>query len=365
MIPSVRDWAYQQYKALETRDHRLRYLFFEITRRCNLNCRHCGSDCSRELSMQELSLETWESLMDYVKVLWDPFIVITGGEPLVREDLLELAKALKTRNLKWGMVTNGWALTEARLNSLLDQGLSSLTISLDGPQEAHTYIRRHPQSFSRALEACRLMGRSTLEFKDAVTCVHPGNLHRLEETADILLDAGVTSWRLFRIFPKGAAAKDAALILDFDQSRGLVEWIASHRKSYLRKGLDVSFSCEGFLPPALDREVRSEPFFCRAGVSIASVLSDGTVTGCNNNGPQFYQGHIAQDTLENLWETRFQEYRNREWMRTGICSDCYHWRSCKGSSIHLKEKNSPGPGFCYLTPQEREGLRETAVPPNP
>jgi len=348
VINKLRNLAYRGYKKLETREHRLEYLFFEVTRRCNLSCLHCGSDCSRELTMKEMTLETWISLMDYVKIKYDPFIVITGGEPLVREDLGEFTAELKKRKLRWGMVTNGMALDQKTFDLLRDNGLSSMTISLDGSRAHHTHIRRHPQSYNNAIKALRILGSSNLEYKDAVTCVYPGNWGSLEEVAQVLLDLGITSWRLFRIFPKGNAQRHPELFLTFEQSQELIHWIARNRSRYKNQGLDLSFSCEGYLPFPLDRKLRSEPYFCRAGINIASILCDGTITGCNNNGPQFYQGNLKDVDFHQVWENKFLEYRDRTWMKTGPCADCKHWKDCLGSSIHLKDKDLEGPGFCYL-----------------
>jgi len=298
--------------------------------------------------MREMTTDSWKSVILYMQKRYAPVFVLTGGEPLVRTDLFEITDYLNRVSAKWGMVTNGFSLTQDRLDKLCDHRLSSITLSLDGPEKEHLYIRRNPDSYKKVLQALSMIGKTDLEFKDAVTCVFPGNLEKLHQIADILLDNGMNSWRLFRIFPKGKAAGNQELILDFEQSNTLVQWIAEHRKSYQKKGLDLSFSCEGYLPWKQDRKVRQEPFFCRSGISIASILSDGTVTGCNNNGPEYYQGNLSKDDFSHLWEKKFKEYRDPSWRKTGICLDCKEWKYCLGSSVHLQKKTEPGPGFCYL-----------------
>jgi len=353
---AIRQLAWRAYKHLETNTHQLRYLFFEVTRRCNLACIHCGSDCSHEASMPDMTLASWISIMDYVKAHWEPFIVLTGGEPLVRSDLRELTAALASRQLVWGMVTNGLALDKAIFDELLGNGLASITLSLDGNRASHQYIRRHPRAYDQALAAMKLIGASSLCFKDVVTCVYPGNLELLQSLADQLVDNGMNSWRLFRVFPKGKAAEHPELFLDYEQSWRLVEWIRDHRLVYRRRGLDISFSCEGYLPFALDRQVRPDPFFCRAGINIASILSDGTITGCNNNGAQYYQDNVAVDDFHTVWEHGFAEYRDRSWMRTGRCALCDQWPDCLGGSIHLRDKTSADPQFCYIHAQSGRSL---------
>ena len=346
-ITTIKSFAYNRYKEIETQKHRLQYLFLEITRKCNLSCLHCGSDCSSDSSMEELSKEQWFDIIDQMYFTYRPFFVITGGEPLVRRDFFDITARLKSLNAPWGMVTNGLALTEEKLDQAISDGLNSITVSLDGSAESHTYIRQNSHSYSQAVNALELIGKKNIKFKDAVTCVYPKNLHLLDSTAELLLEKGITSWRLFRIFPKGAATRHNELMLSFEQSREMVQWIANNRAKLKKRGLAVSFSCEGYLNFSLDRKVRDEPFFCRAGVSIASILADGSITGCNNNSEKFYQGNIKDDTFSDVWNNRFTEYRDHEWKKTGICKDCKKWDSCKGSSIHLREKNVDGPLFCY------------------
>jgi len=344
----IKAQAYRAYKHLEIKEHSLKYLFLEITRRCNLSCRHCGSDCSSDPSMSELPLEKWIEIIDYIADNFSPFIVITGGEPFVSPNFYEIVGHLKKRGLPWGVVTNGMTLNKESLKQSLQSGMRSMTISLDGTPDAHKYLRKRDDGWSRALESVILVANSPIKVMDVVTCVFPENLKELDFTAKTLIDAGVKNWRLFRIFPKGAAADNPNLALSFDESRELVEWISSNREHYNKRGLNISFSCEGYLPFAKDIKIRDEPFFCRAGVNIASILADGSITGCNNNGEDFYQGSIITDDFKTVWSERFKEYRHREWLKTGICKGCKEWNQCQGGSIHLREKDSENPLFCYV-----------------
>ena len=85
------------------------------------------------------------------------FVIFTGGEALLRDDLEEVGRELYRREYPWGLVTNGFLLDERRLESLMASGMHSITVSLDGFEEQHNWIRRHPQSFARATEAIRLL----------------------------------------------------------------------------------------------------------------------------------------------------------------------------------------------------------------
>jgi radical SAM protein with 4Fe4S-binding SPASM domain len=98
--------------------------------------------------------------------------------------------------------------------------------------------------------------------------------------------------------------------------------------------MNVTFSCEGYLG-RYERKVRQNPFFCRAGITIASVLIDGRICGCPNiDRDHFSQGNIYQDSLWDVWQHRFQPFRDRRWTRRGRCADCPVWRDCQGNGMH-------------------------------
>lgn len=346
----VRQGLHQLYKRIETARPSLYYLFFEITRRCNLSCRHCGSDCSAETGFPELSLDSWKSIIDYVASRFSPppAIVITGGEPFMRKDLPDIAEHMGRRGLRWGMVSNGFQLDFRLWDTLIHNGLESVTISLDGSPETHRYLRIHPESYQRAVSTLSYLSASCLTRLDVVSCVHPAALKALDETAEKLCELKVPSWRLFRIFPSGRAGRSSSLCLSSEQSREMLEWIAQRRPALKKQGLDVQLSCEGYVPFSLDKQLRSQPFFCRAGINIASILSDGSITGCSNNHPDFVQGSVLHDDFADVWLNRFNDFRTRDWIPDGACRSCQEWQRCQGSSMHLWNKSMGKPAFCYL-----------------
>lgn len=321
--------------------HPLRTLFWECTLRCNMSCRHCGSDCKVQPSVKDMPAEDFLRVIDTITPHVDPhktFIIFTGGEALLRPDLEEVGLELYRREYPWGVVTNGFLLDENRLNSLLASGMHSITVSLDGFEEQHNWIRRHPQSFERATNAIRLLAQQKEILWDVVTCVNPQNYPQLQEFKDYLVSLGVPAWRLFSIFPMGRAAHDPELQLADEQFRGILDFICKCREENTDALINVSYACEGFLGE-YEQKVRDHFFYCRSGVEVASIRCDGAISGCTSVRSHMDQGNIYHDDFWDVWQNRFQVMRDRSWAKKDLCKDCKVWRYCEGSGLHLYDDN--------------------------
>ena len=262
-----------------TRSHPLQQLFWECTLRCNHHCRHCGSDCKQTTLVPDMPMEVFARVLDSVAAAMDPhgvMIDVTGGEPLMRPDLEACGRMMYEKGFPWGMVTNGFALTPQRYQRLLESGLRSMAISLDGLEEDHDWMRGVPGSFKRASAAIKMVVDSgAIEF-DVVTCVNRRNYPHLAELRDHLVGLGLKQWRLFTVFPMGRAAHDPELQLTREELRGLMEFIKATRKEGRIK---AEFACEGFLGN-YEGEVRDHFYTCQAGVTVGSVLADGSISAC-------------------------------------------------------------------------------------
>ena len=325
----------QQDKAIQ--EHPLRQLFWECTLRCNLACRHCGSDCRATAATLDMPMEVFGKVLDSVARSTDPHQVmvnITGGEPLMRPDLEECGRMIYEKGFPWGIVTNGLALTQARYKSLLASGLRSMTISLDGLEDNHDWMRGRQGSFKRAADAIKMVIESgEIEF-DVVTCVNKRSYRQLEPIRQFLIGLGLKQWRLFTVFPAGRALNEPEMQLDKDEFRTLMEFIRSTRKEGLIK---ASYGCEGFLGN-FEGEVRDQFFFCRAGISIGSVLADGSISACPSIRADYRQGNIYHDDFMEVWNTRFKVFRDRSWMKeTEPCRSCRQFKYCRGGGMHLRD----------------------------
>ena len=316
--------------------HPLQQLFWESTLRCNVRCLHCGSDCVASIDTPDMPSEDFLRVIDSeITPHVNPnklLIIISGGEPLMRKDLVQIGRALKQRGYPWGMVTNGLALTEKKFRELRDAGLCSITVSCDGLEQDHIWLRQHPLAFEGACRAIQLCAADSRLTWDVVTCVNQRTVDHLPAIRDMLWNMGVHNWRLFGISPMGRAANQPELILTDGQFRNLMEFIVSEREA----GRHVSYSCEGYLGNYEGR-VRDYLYHCAAGISVASILIDGSISACTSIRGKYYQGNIYKDSFWRVWEEEFKPYRDRSWMKnTAPCKDCKAFAFCEGNGMHLR-----------------------------
>lgn len=333
--------------------HPLQQLFWESTLRCNVHCLHCGSDCVSSVTQPDMPSA------DFLKVIdeqitphvnpHEVMIIISGGEPLMRKDLEDVGRALYDRGYPWGMVTNGLALTPERFVALRKAGLRSLTISCDGLQEDHIWLRQHPLAFEGATRAIRLAAADKGLTWDVVTCANQRNYPHLKAIREMLWGMGVRNWRVFGIDPMGRAATNPELLLTDEQFRGLMDFIAAERE----QGRHVSYSCEGYLG-SYEGRVRDHLYHCAAGISIASILIDGSISACTSIRGKYYQGNIYRDSFWEVWEHGFKPYRDRSWMKKQTpCKDCKAFAFCEGNGMHLRRED----GSLMLCHLERLGQK--------
>lgn len=328
------------------KNHPLRQLFWECTLRCNLACRHCGSDCRKMATVPDMPLADFLAVLDDVATITQPGRVMVntvGGEPLVRPDIVECGREITNRGFLWGFVTNGVLLDEALLRQLLTAGLRTMAVSLDGLETEHNWLRGN--SFEGAMNAIGLLTRTRRFTWDVITCVNQRNFATLPRLKEYLIATGVKKWRIFTIFPQGRAKLNPELFLTPEQYVALMEFIARTRKA---GEINLSYSCEGFLGD-YEGEVRGHIFRCDAGTMTASVLANGDICGCMSIRSHYAQGNIYRDRFSDVWQNRFEQMRDRRWMKRDECASCKAWDWCAGGPFHLRGDDGEMLHCNYLT----------------
>jgi len=339
MSEAERDALWDEHIRWRTKlydDHPLEYLFLEVTRACNLSCAYCGSGCSTKQQQQELPTEAFIEIARQIATDFDAskvVVAVTGGEPLTKPGILELFRELNRLGFPYGMVTNGWLLTEEVAKAIVGESMFSLTLSLDAPPPLCDRLRGEGTALAvfKAIENLNRAGYSgRLEIFSTIT--KPA-VPLLAQTRALVSSMRVPYWRVSPVMPIGRAARRPDLLLDAHEIRQLYEFVLAARADGYTP---MPETCEeGYLGNRFEGNVRPYLCQCPAGVTVAGILCDGRIGACPELSDAFVQGHIGTDRFYEVWNQRYQVFRDRSWMRKGECGSCEHYSRCEGGSIHL------------------------------
>jgi AdoMet-dependent heme synthase len=208
--PSIRDADFNESPFI---------VIWETTQACDLACLHCRASAQPNRDSGELDTAEAKRLMDTVRQFGKPLFVLTGGDPLKRDDTIELVQYGTSIGLRMAMTPSGTPLmTPDVLRDLRDAGLARLAVSLDGSSAAiHDRFRGVSGSFQwtvRMLEAARELGLST----QINTTVSSHNLHDVEPIVQLIATLGIALWSVFFIVPTGRArASDLTTADEFER----------------------------------------------------------------------------------------------------------------------------------------------------
>jgi radical SAM protein with 4Fe4S-binding SPASM domain len=270
-------------------------------------------------------------------------VAITGGEPLLRKDLPQCGIALREHGFRWGIVTNGYEYTSDTQKKLIAAGIEALTLSIDGFEDSHNWLRADKNSYAKAIRALDIINGADHLHYDVVTCVNRKNLRELADLKEFLISKKVRAWRLFCIAPIGRAANNNDMLLDGEDLTWLMDFISESRRNDRR--INIRLGC-GAYTGKYEGLIRDSFFFCHAGIHVASVLVDGSISACPNINRHFVQGNIYQDDFLDVWNKRFDIMRNRKWTKTGICLRCKDYKNCNGGPMHLWDEDKESPLVC-------------------
>ncbi|MBL7022218.1 radical SAM protein [Patescibacteria group bacterium] len=333
--------------------HPLYYLFWECTLNCNFLCKHCGSsagntDCSADQLTTDEIKNTFKEIsdnLDATKIM----LAVTGGEPLLRNDIFEVMKYANNLGFNWGMVTNGFLVNEDIVRKMKDSGMSSIVVSIDGIKETHDNFRRMPKSFDKAINAVKIIKKANFVTDlQITTSVHRKNFSELKEMYQTFLPLGIDSWRVINVDSIGRADENKDILLKPGELKRLLTFIKEKRKKH--KDVDIKYGCTGFLGHGLEKKVRDHYFFCNTGITSASILYNGDIFVCPNvpRQPELIQGNVRKDRFSDIWNNKFKFFRDKNRTSCNDCQNCEHWENCLGGSMHLWDFDKNKPKMCHL-----------------
>jgi 12,18-didecarboxysiroheme deacetylase len=347
---------------------------WNVTRRCNLKCVHCYSQSEDRNYRGELSLDEGKALIDDLAEFGSPVILFSGGEPLIRSDILDLIRYAAGKGLRAVVSTNGTLITPKLAEQLKEIGLSYVGISLDGLEEVHDAFRGFRGTFGRVMNAiknCQAVGLKVgLRFT-----INRRNFQDIEGIFDLVEERKIPRICFYHLVYAGRGTELVNEDLDDAQTREVVDLILDRTKKLHDNGLPVEVltvdnHADGpYLYLRLKKEdpKRAEEVLKllqmnegnNSGRGIGCVSWDGSV-----HADQFWRhhsfGNIRERRFSQIWTDSSDELltklKEKKKYVKGRCAEC-RWLDICGGNFRVRAEAvhgdvwAPDPA-CYLTDEE-------------
>ena len=197
---------------------KLRILAFEVTRRCRFNCRHCRANaahaCAGMTEKEDLTTEQCKKILTSITRFARPMIILTGGEPMERDDIYEIAHFGQDLGLRMVMATCGYLINNDTIVRLKEAGIQVLSFSLDGnSSETHDKFRQAEGAFDAVINAAGLAGRAGMRFQINTT-ISKINIDEIPGIIALAERLGAYCFNAFILVPTGRGEEIADQILD-------------------------------------------------------------------------------------------------------------------------------------------------------
>jgi len=316
---------------------------YSITTKCNLKCKHCYSESIDQPAPDELSTKDAFQLMDDLSNWGIGLLVIDGGEPLCREDLLDVVKYASAKGIRTTLGSNGTLIDEAMAKKMLDAGVRSIAISVDGVDaQTHDSFRGISGAFEQTLKGIEACRNSGLPFQFN-TVIRKETLPQLEDVLHMAVDYGANAAEFFDVVAVGRAKQECRdQVLSHDERKRAMEWLAQAQEDC---PIMIRVPACPMYPLLLQEKhiqprhfpakmLQRVPYYgrgCAAGMPMGYVMvqSNGEVNPCMLL--QVKLGNIREQSIISIWENSpiLAELRQRELLK-GACSDCSYRVTCSG-----------------------------------
>jgi heme b synthase len=317
-----------------------RLIAWEITRSCNLACKHCRAEAHEEPYPGEFSTEEAKALIDTFPEVGKPIVIFTGGEPLLRKDVFELVAHAKAKGLRPVMAPNGTLITPENAAKMKEAGIERCSISIDGPTaELHDEFRGVPGAFEASMRGIQYLKDAGIEFQINTTVTRQ-NLPFFKDIFDLAEKLGAVAWHIFLLVPTGRGANLGSEVITAQEYEDVLNWFYDFRKEtemqlkatcaphyhrILRQraredGIPVTF--ENFGLDAVSRG-------CLGGTGFCFISHTGQVQPCGYL--ELDCGNVRETPFPEIWKNspRFLELRDKK-QYEGKCGRCEYFKFCAG-----------------------------------
>jgi heme b synthase len=252
---------------------KLRLVAWELTRACVLQCRHCRASASKVDSSNELTTEECLKILDSLATKGACIVILTGGEPLIRKDIFEIARYGTDKGLRMVLATCGTLLNEDMCLALIKAGVVRISVSIDGcTANRHDSFRGVSGAFEQLVYGIRAARRAGLEFQINTT-VTKGNIDELQDIYNLALSLGAASFHPFLLVPVGRGREISNEIISAEEYEKTLNWMYD---LHLKSVIPIKPTCA----PHYYRILRERERMSGRGVTSETHGLDALTKGC-------------------------------------------------------------------------------------
>ena len=337
---------------------RLQMVAWEITRSCNLFCAHCRSSSTAGAYENELSTEECLHLIDGILEVGKPVIILSGGEPLLRHDLFQIAKYAVEKGLRVVMGSNGTLITEEVAAKLKTIPISRVAVSIDFPTpELQDKFRGKAGAFQTAIAGIARLRQASIEVQINSTITRL-NVRYLNELLDLALEAGAVAFHPFMLVPTGRGKGLETVEMSPEEYERTLNWVYDKQKGLGNRIFFKPTDAPHYQRIVRQRDSRADPQGvllgeksatkarkdalnsmtrgCLAGTGFCFISHRGRVQGCGYL--DVGAGNIRDHSFGKIWmnSTLFRELRDLSNIK-GKCGICEYKGVCGGCRARAYE----------------------------
>ena len=287
-----------------------------LTNRCNLKCKHCLM--SSNTTNIDFNYNKIIELIDYMSERNIKCLDLTGGEPTMYPYIHEIVTYAKKKNVNISMVTNGSYLTVQECKKFILEGIYSIRVSLDGPNDSvHEYLRGKG-SYQKAING--IINLLSCGYKPKIQMViHKKNYDFLDEMVDMLENLGIERLTIMPFFPIGRGEYVSGLFINKNQWKKIIE---DTNSKYLNRKISVEVDCP------IQALYSDRGMNCIVGKQIMVIRENGDCIPCSSMN--YVIGNIYSNSVEEIWASNIMDEINNHDLLKGKCAKCHVKERCGG-----------------------------------
>jgi heme b synthase len=320
----------------------LRLVAWEVTKKCNLNCSHCraGSDVK---SADGPDKKRAFQILDQVKEVGTPVVILTGGEPLLKPELFDIARYGASLGLKMVLATNGTLINAGVVKEIKDSGIKRVSVSIDSSKEkVHDEFRNTKGAFKAAIEGINLLREGGVEFQINTT-VTKHNINEIEDIMNMAVRLGAVAHHLFLLVPTGRARGLKDKQIKSEEYERLLLWLCRKKEDF---PLHIKPTCAPQYYRIL-RQQKTETGTKKHGLDMLTKGCLGGISFCFISAEEIVQpcgylelncGDLKKNSFSDIWNNSDVFKRLRDFsLYKGKCGRCEYVKFCGGCRARAYE----------------------------